>query len=247
MRAVTRWRIPGAKITVPAPPGIFVPRPRLGALFDPAGARPVTVVCAPAGSGKTALLAHWARGSRAVAWVSLDNDDNDETRFWAAVLCALRRCPAVPAESPLHRLAPPAPGERADFLAELGDAVAGPIWLVLDDFHEIVHEEPVAGSTVPVGQMLKIVTDFVAVATPDGGALVLLTPADDRSLPSSLVTVTPNFALGGSVSLPRPGDVWGMHALPGRLSRSPATSDLSRRAARWPPAALPACPPRSIP
>ena len=52
-----------------------------------------------------------------------------------------------------------------------------------------------------------------AVAAPDGGAFALLTPAD-RTLPSSLVTVTPGFTLGGSVPLPRLADAWGVHALP---------------------------------
>ena len=50
------------------------------------------------------------------------------------------------------------------------------------------------------------------MAAPDGGAFVLLTPAD-RDLPSSLVTVTPGFALGGSVPLPRLGDAWAAHVL----------------------------------
>ena len=54
--------------------------------------------------------------------------------------------------------------------------------------------------------------EVAAVATPDGGAFVLLTPAD-RDLPSSLVTVTPGFALGASVPLPRLGDVWAAHVL----------------------------------
>jgi hypothetical protein len=54
--------------------------------------------------------------------------------------------------------------------------------------------------------------EVAAVATSDGGALVLLSPAEG-ALPQSLVTVTPDFALGGSVPLPRVGDVWAMHAL----------------------------------
>ncbi|WP_370963376.1 LuxR C-terminal-related transcriptional regulator [Amycolatopsis sp. cg9] len=138
------WRIPGAKVTVPRVPGIFVPRPRLAALFDRATARPVTVVRAPAGSGKTTALAGWADG-RDVAWVSLDRDDNEEGRLWAAILGALRRCPAVPADSPLHRLDPPPPGGRTEFLADLGEVFAGPrgpVTLVLDDFQELAGPEP---------------------------------------------------------------------------------------------------------
>jgi LuxR family transcriptional regulator, maltose regulon positive regulatory protein len=140
------WRIPGAKVTVPRVPKIFVPRPRLAVLFDDATTRPVTVVRAPAGSGKTTALAGWAGDGRDVAWVALDPDDNDESRLWAAILGALGRCRAVPGDSPLCRLAPPPPGRRTEFLADLGDAFAGlrvPVRLVLDDFQEISRAEPV--------------------------------------------------------------------------------------------------------
>ena len=55
--------------------------------------RRLTLVAAPAGWGKTSLLAEWiADGGRAaVAWLSLDEDDNDPARFWAYVAAALRR------------------------------------------------------------------------------------------------------------------------------------------------------------
>ncbi|MEV4147753.1 LuxR C-terminal-related transcriptional regulator [Amycolatopsis sp. NPDC049691] len=137
--------VPGAKVTVPRLPGIFVPRPRLAAVLDRATTRPVTVVRAPAGAGKTTALAGWAGDGHDVAWVSLDEDDNDETRLWAAILDALRRCPAVPADRGLDRLDPPGPGRRRAFLADLDDALAeaaGPVRLVLDDLHEISRAEP---------------------------------------------------------------------------------------------------------
>ena len=137
--------VPGAKVAVPRLPGIFVPRARLGVLLDRATTRPVTLVRAPAGAGKTTALAGWAGDGHDVAWVSLDDDDNDESRLWAAILCALRRCPVVPADGALHRLGPPPPGRRRAFLADLEDAVAGldhPVRLVLDDLQEISGPEP---------------------------------------------------------------------------------------------------------
>jgi LuxR family transcriptional regulator, maltose regulon positive regulatory protein len=50
------------------------------------------LVCAPAGSGKTALLAGWARDAgRPVAWLSLDAGDADSARFWRYAVAALDR------------------------------------------------------------------------------------------------------------------------------------------------------------
>jgi len=137
--------VPGVKVAPPRLPGIFVPRPRLAAVLDRATARPVTVVRAPAGAGKTTALAGWAGEGTDVAWVSLDEDDNDESRLWAAILGALRRCPAVAGDRGLDRLVPPPPGRRQAFLADLEDALAGPagpVRLVLDDLQEVSRPEP---------------------------------------------------------------------------------------------------------
>src|SRR5215213_6694410 len=83
----------------------FVARPRLADRLAPAQAGELTLVCAPAGFGKTALLADWARrGRRPVAWLSLDDADNDPARFWrhaAAALDTLR-----PGGRPAGRHAP---------------------------------------------------------------------------------------------------------------------------------------------
>ncbi|MFE3785917.1 LuxR C-terminal-related transcriptional regulator, partial [Amycolatopsis sp. NPDC059090] len=128
----------GAKGAVPRLPGIFVPRPRLDVLFGRAAVRPVPLVRAPAGAGKTTALAAWAGVGRAVAWVSLDEDDNEESRLWEAILGALRRDRAE--DSALRRLRPPPPGLRRAFLADLDDALAceaGPARLILDDLQEI--------------------------------------------------------------------------------------------------------------
>jgi hypothetical protein len=78
--------------------------------LDEAADGQVTLVSAPAGYGKTLLLAEWAaRRPELTAWVSLDDDDdnNNDRRFWAAVLAALGTCAAVPADNALHDLALP--------------------------------------------------------------------------------------------------------------------------------------------
>ncbi len=137
--------VPGVKVAVPRLPGSFVSRPRLVAVLDRATTRPVTVVRAPAGAGKTTALADWAGDGHDVAWVSLDEDDNDESRLWAAILGALRRCPAVAGDRGLDRLGPPPAGRRRAFLADLDDALAtsaGPVRLVLDDLQEVSRAEP---------------------------------------------------------------------------------------------------------
>jgi len=54
--------------------------------------RKLTIVAAPAGYGKTALLAEWARVSRqTLAWISLDREDNEPARFWAYFIGSLQR------------------------------------------------------------------------------------------------------------------------------------------------------------
>jgi LuxR family transcriptional regulator, maltose regulon positive regulatory protein len=80
------------KLHVPRPPPGFVPRRRLVEALGEGLARGRVLVCAPAGSGKTALLADWARhGGRPVAWLSLDAGDNDPTRFWRHLVAAVGR------------------------------------------------------------------------------------------------------------------------------------------------------------
>ena len=69
-----------------------MPRPRLVHALSQGLARGRVLICAPAGFGKTSLLADWARsGGRPVAWLGLDGGDNDPARFWRYVVAALDR------------------------------------------------------------------------------------------------------------------------------------------------------------
>jgi LuxR family transcriptional regulator, maltose regulon positive regulatory protein len=146
-----RRRVPRIKVAVPALPRGFVSRPRLLSVLDRAPDVMVTVVCAPAGSGKTLLLADWARrrGGDDTAWVSLDGDDNDDRRFWSAVLDALAACPSVPPGSPLRSLpVPEGPSRDLSFLAMVVNALDElpvVVRLVLDDVHELSDQEPLSG------------------------------------------------------------------------------------------------------
>ncbi|HET9139337.1 LuxR C-terminal-related transcriptional regulator [Actinophytocola sp.] len=139
------------KVAVPRLPTRLVSRPRLLAALDRPGRVAATLVCAPAGSGKTLLLAEWVRrpDTGDTAWVSLDSDDNDDNRFWSSVLEALAGCAAVPADSRLRSMKiPENPSRNPDFLAEIVDgleALRTPVRLVLDDLHELVDPDPLHG------------------------------------------------------------------------------------------------------
>jgi LuxR family maltose regulon positive regulatory protein len=141
-----RPRVPRTKVVVPELPA------RLWTELDRAEDCAVTLVQAPAGFGKTLLLAEWVRRGHLpqTAWVSLDTDDNDDRRFWAAVLAALDACPGIPADSPLRELIVPAwPSTDPGFLAEIVDVLDGlpsPVRLVLDDLHELTAMEPLQGA-----------------------------------------------------------------------------------------------------
>ncbi|MDT7613698.1 MAG: LuxR family transcriptional regulator, maltose regulon positive regulatory protein [Pseudonocardiales bacterium] len=142
--------VPHAKITVPQLPSDFVLRPALRADLAAADTADVALVCAPAGYGKTLLLADWALSSTAaeVAWVGLDRDDNDPSRLWASVVAAVAACPSVPSDSRLHAPWVWRPTAQPEFLAELGLALQRlprPIVLILDDVHELVDPQALHG------------------------------------------------------------------------------------------------------
>ncbi|MFL6141763.1 MAG: LuxR C-terminal-related transcriptional regulator [Labedaea sp.] len=131
-------------------------RERLHALLDeavvvtPAGS-PVPVVCAPAGAGKTTMLATWLRGwvergNGCAAWVSLDAEDNDPTLLWSAILRALQLSGAWQPGRSLDRLMPPSGQQHAAFLAAViaaFDRSLLPVVLVLDGVHEVQSSEAV--------------------------------------------------------------------------------------------------------
>src|SRR3954451_18804014 len=76
------------KFALPGPPSGAVERPRLLAALDRCAERPLTLVAAPAGSGKSALAGAWVERGRApgpVAWLSLDASDADPARCWRVV------------------------------------------------------------------------------------------------------------------------------------------------------------------
>jgi LuxR family transcriptional regulator, maltose regulon positive regulatory protein len=81
------------KLRAPIPRHEQVIRPRLLERLGNASNRRITLVSAPAGYGKTTLLAQWLQAGDAgltIAWVSLDEQDNDPVRLWRHIVEALR-------------------------------------------------------------------------------------------------------------------------------------------------------------
>jgi LuxR family maltose regulon positive regulatory protein len=160
------------KLFVPRPQPGFVSRPRLVAGLDSELARGLLLVCAPAGFGKTSLLAGWARHSeRPVAWLSLDAGDSDPARFWRHVVAALSRLQPQVAERVAPLLGPPAPPTFKGLVTALVNELAvqpdrGEVTLVLDDYH-LVDSQPVHTSL-----------GFLLEHRPPGLRLVLASRAD---------------------------------------------------------------------
>jgi LuxR family transcriptional regulator, maltose regulon positive regulatory protein len=142
--ASQRRRIVASKLAAPPQrPGI-VDRPVLLNGVVSTTHAPVVLVSAPAGYGKTTLLALWGeRDQRPFAWVSLDAADNDPVAFVAAVLAALDRVLDLDAAI-TDSLKAPEPALEEVVLPSLVDACAErsqPFVLVLDDLH-LVTEVP---------------------------------------------------------------------------------------------------------
>lgn len=131
----------------PRLPNALVERERLLTALDEALSTPLTLLSASAGWGKTTLLSVWAhRQKTQVAWLSPEELDNSPTRFWVALIAALRRCPSLAAnfgENVVAQLQSPQPLPLSSCLSVLLHELEGqqmdpaPIVLILDDYQVI--------------------------------------------------------------------------------------------------------------
>jgi LuxR family transcriptional regulator, maltose regulon positive regulatory protein len=132
------------KLAPPPPQAGLIPRAGLQAQLQAGLRGKLCLLDAPAGFGKTTLLAQWATtaGTGWSAWVSLDKGDNDPTRFWVCVVEALRTVePSIGASALQALRGPSADLHRAvlpSLLNELS-AVGSPLVLVLDDYHLVTN------------------------------------------------------------------------------------------------------------
>jgi LuxR family maltose regulon positive regulatory protein len=122
----------------PARPNVVL-RPRLVERLNEGLHRKLTLICAPAGFGKTTLLSAWLAGcERPVAWLSLDEEDSDPTRFLAYLVSALRTITTTIGETALALLQSSQPPPIDNLLPMLLNEIAimsQPAVLVLDDYH----------------------------------------------------------------------------------------------------------------
>jgi LuxR family transcriptional regulator, maltose regulon positive regulatory protein len=148
--AVTRALVT-TKLRPPRTRPNLVARPRLREALAGTDGRRLTLVSAPAGFGKTTLLSEWSQscagGERPVAWVSLDEGDNDPARFLSYLVAALRTVQEGIGEGVLASLRSP---ERRQLEALVGSlvneiaALPNELAVVLDDYH-VVDAQPVHG------------------------------------------------------------------------------------------------------
>ena len=157
------------KLYIPPIRRELVPRLRLIERLNAGLRHKLTLVSAPAGFGKTTLLSEWvhAAGARPsaiqspaspfspplssplrVAWVSLDKDDNDATRFLSYFIAALQTIETNVGEGVLMALQSPQPLPVESVLTALINEVTdipGSVALILDDYH-LITAQPIPNS-----------------------------------------------------------------------------------------------------
>src|SRR5215208_1553036 len=129
------------KLYIPQPQPRVVLRPRLIERLNEGLQRRQTLISAPAGFGKTTLLSEWvATLPRPAAWLSLDEGDNDPTRFLAYLVAALRTIAPDVGEGALGMLRSPQPPPTESVTTALLNEISTipyDLVLVLDDYHVI--------------------------------------------------------------------------------------------------------------
>lgn len=133
------------KLWLPSLQSSLVARPQLLARLNEHLNCKLTLISAPAGFGKTTLLAAWmAQTDAAWAWLSLDEHDNDPALFLRYLAAALQTVEEGVAETAVSLLDAPQPPEPRLVLASLINELAGwhgRIILALDDYHTIENRE----------------------------------------------------------------------------------------------------------
>ncbi len=172
------------KLYLPSGRPHLVARPRLVARLNEGLTRPLTLLSAPAGFGKTTLLSEWiSQVQPRVAWLTLDVDDNDPVRLWSYFIAALQQIDLAIGSLSLGLLQ--SPGAMEPMLRTLVNEIDSPpddhamefipseiegrragFILVLDDYHVI--------ETPAIHQQMSFLLDHL----PPQMHLVISTRAD---------------------------------------------------------------------
>jgi len=136
------------KLFIPRPRSNLVSRPRLVERLNTGSDKTLTLIAAPAGFGKTTLLSEWIPQSHScVTWLSLDDADNDPTRFWTYFISSLQGLRPDIGKAALALMQSPQSTPIPSILTTLiNEITAFPdsFSLVLDDYHVIeaqqIHE-----------------------------------------------------------------------------------------------------------
>lgn len=143
------------KLYLPQPRPGYVSRPRLSALLTQGLTGKLTLVSAPAGFGKTTLLSAWARDcGRQVAWLSLNEEDNEPAGFLRYMIAAIETVQPGFGESARLGLTSLPKIDRRTALTGLINEIAEiqqPFVLALDDYHLITNPE--------IHEMLRFVVE----------------------------------------------------------------------------------------
>src|SRR5512140_328896 len=162
------------KLYIPPPRPKIVLRPRLIERLNESlsSGRKLTLISASAGFGKTTLVSEWVAGcGTPVAWLSLDEGDNDPSRFLAYLVAALQTiAPGVGKGVPAILQSSQLPPIESILTTLINDftAISDSVILVLDDYHVI--------DSQPVDQALAFLADHL----PPQIHLVIITREDPR-------------------------------------------------------------------
>ncbi len=161
------------KLYLPPARPTLVPRPRLTGRISEELTRPLTLISAQAGFGKTTLMSEWRASEFGrnfpLAWLSLDDEDNDPTRFLTYLVAALQTLKPGFGETALALLQSPQPLPSQTILTSLINDLGEfeePFALVFDDYHVI--------ATQPIHETLGFLLDHL----PPLMRLIILTRAD---------------------------------------------------------------------
>ncbi|WP_240041371.1 LuxR C-terminal-related transcriptional regulator [Paenibacillus ginsengarvi] len=142
--------------------------------------RKLTLISAPAGYGKTTLVSEWLAGcGRRVAWLSLEEGDNECTRFLSCLISSLQTLEAKIGEGARAMLqSPQRPSIESILTALLHEiaAIPTPFILVLDDYH--------AAKSQPVDEALSFLLDHLPASMH-----VVMTTREDPSIPLARLRV----------------------------------------------------------